>query len=145
MEESSGLGVSNGPTLDLTAHLDETSRIQRCLLSQQLQNARAEHQLKLIAIENARIDQKLKQIELQKRLIELDTLKQQHQTQLDKFNIVTPSSLSNGFNCCNSDLNSNNVDISDNNNEINKEDSITSPNKTKSKATKLENSTNAGK
>ncbi|KHN88622.1 hypothetical protein Tcan_17758 [Toxocara canis] len=64
-----------GPAIDLTVHIDETTRMQRTLLAQQLENARAEHTLKLIAIENARIEQKLKQIELEKRRLELEALR----------------------------------------------------------------------
>lgn len=65
-----------GPAIDLTTvHLDDTTRMQRAILAQQLENARAEHTLKLIAIENARIDQKLKQIELEKKRLELEALR----------------------------------------------------------------------
>lgn len=49
--------------------------MQRALLTQQLENARADHTLKTIAIENARIELKLKLLELEKKKLELERLR----------------------------------------------------------------------
>lgn len=59
-------------------HIEDTTSLQRALLAQQLENARADHALKLVAIENARIEQKLKMVELEKRKLELQRIQQEH-------------------------------------------------------------------
>lgn len=71
-----------GPTIDFSVHIDETVRMQRALLSQQLENARAEHNLKKVEIENARIEQKIRLIELEKRKLELEKIRKEFQLDL---------------------------------------------------------------
>ncbi|MFH4976192.1 hypothetical protein AB6A40_002901 [Gnathostoma spinigerum] len=62
--------------LDLSLHLDDTARLQRALLAQQLENARTDHAIKLVLLETARIDQKIKLAELEKKKLELEKLQQ---------------------------------------------------------------------
>lgn len=73
--------VTAGPPIDFSLQIDDTVRMQRALLAQQLENARADHTLKRVQIENARIEQKIKLMEFEKKKLELGRLIKETQPQ----------------------------------------------------------------